>query len=214
MEEKVDTLTPPKFVKSGVVKPRSKAFKDGNWLGTFNLWIVQDKPTPTILYQLRNLKLSFFPNKLDVSVGGHYQAGEDQKGGLREVKEELNKTYDFGKLSFLGRRMFVSPDLKKVMRHYIVDIFMVLDNSPLESYKLQKDEVYAIFFLPIDKLIKVHTVKNYTFKAKGIKNNGENMEVTVKKDSFPYNFDDYHHKIALLAKRFLNKKKKTSILVS
>jgi len=207
MEEKVDTLTPPKFVKSGVVKPRSKAFKNGNWLGTFNLWIVQDKPTPTILYQLRSPSLPFFPNKLDVSVGGHYQAGEDQKGGLREVKEELDKIYDFNELTFLGRRMFVSPDLRKVMRHYIVDVFMVLDNSPLVSYKLQKDEVYAIFFLPIDKLIKVHTVKNYTFKAKGIKNNSEKIEITVKKDSFPYNFDDYHHKIALLARRFLKKEK-------
>jgi len=205
MEEKVDILTPPKFVKSGVVKPRSKAFRDGNWLGTFNLWIVQDKPTPTILYQLRNPKLLFFPNKLDVSVGGHYQAGEDQRGGLREVKEELNKIYKFNELTFLGRRIFVSSDLEKIMRHYIVDVFMVLDNSPLKSYKLQKDEVYAIFFLPIDKLIKVHTVKNYTFKAKGIKNNSEKIEITVKKDSFPYNFDAYHHKIALLAKRFLKK---------
>lgn len=207
MEEKVDILIPPKFVKSGIVKPRSKAFKDDDWLGTFNLWIVQDSPIPTILYQLRNPSLSFFPNKLDVSVGGHYQAGEDKKGGLREVKEELNKIYDFDKLSFLGNRMFVSPDLHKNMRHYIVDVFMVLDNSPLESYKLQKDEVYAIFFLPIDELIKVHSVKNYTFKAKGIKNNSEKIEIAVKKDSFPYNFDNYHYKIALLAKRFLKKEK-------
>ena len=207
MEEKVDTLTPPKFVKSGIVKARSKAFKDGDWLGGFNLWIVQNKFTPTILYQLRSPSLPFLPSKLDVSVGGHYQAGEGQKGGLREVKEELNKTYDFNKLTFLGRKINVSPDLRKVMRHYIIDVFMVLDNSPLKSYKLQKDEIYAIFFLPIDKLIKVHTVKNYAFKAKGIKNNSEKIEITVKKDSFPYNFDAYHYKIALLAKRFLNKEK-------
>jgi len=208
MDENVDILTPPAFKKSGIVKPREQAFNDQNWLGSFNLWIVQDKPTQAILYQMRSPNVRFFPNKLDVSVGGHYKAGEDKKGGLREVKEELNRTYDFNDLKLLGKRIFVSPhDKGNLMRHYVVDVFMVLDNSPLESYKLKKDEVSAVFMLPIDKLIKVHTVKNYTFKASGIKYNGEKMEITVKKDSFVYNFDNYNYKIAFLAKRFIKKEK-------
>lgn len=207
MDEKVDILTPPTFVKSGLVKKRTEAWKNGDWLGSFNLFIIQEKPVPSIIFQLRNPNLNFWPNKLDVSAGGHYQAGEGYEGGLREVKEELGKEYDLNSLTLLGRRIYISPDENKIMRNYVVDVFMTLDNSNISTYKLKKDEVYSIFSLPIDELIKVQTVKEYSFEAKGLMYDGKPTVFTVKKDSFPYNFDDYHLKIPLLAKRFLNKEK-------
>lgn len=85
----------------------------------------------------------------------------------------------------------------------MVDIFITKDNSDLDTYKLELQEVTAIFALPIDKTINTHTDEDYSFKAVGIGNQGSQIEIKVTQSSFPYNWDNYHFKIALLARRFL-----------
>lgn len=201
--EKVDTLLPPDFRKSGKVKRVVDAIRDGDWLGTFNLWILQSKPVPAIVYQQRSPKAGWAPSKLDVTAGGHYEAGESVRQGLREVEEELGKKYAFEQLTCLGRKLNVSPDTKKKVRHTVVDVFMVRDNSGLRSYSLQKDEVHALFVCPVDKLIKAHVEPGYSFIAEGMSNAGKRATIRISQKSFPYNWDNYHFKIALLARRFL-----------
>lgn len=201
--ERVDILLPPTFKKSGKTKALRQAWKNEDWIGTFNLWIVQNKPTPAVVYQQRSPKSSWAPNKLDVTAGGHYKAGEKIYDGLREVKEELGKEYEVKDLTYLGRKLNVSPDIKGRMRKNVVDIFMVLDNSSLETYQLEEAEVYAICACPIKKLIKVHAQKSYHFETQEITSKGEKIKIKVGKDSFPYNWDNYHFKIALLAGRFV-----------
>lgn len=205
--ERVDILLPPTFEKSGETKTLQQAWNDEDWIGTFNLWIIQDKPMPAIIYQIRSPNSSWAPNKLDVTAGGHYNAGERITDGLREVEEELKKNYQMDDLTYLGRKINISLDTKDRMRKNIVEVFFVLDNSPLDSYQLQKTEVYAICACPIEKLIKVHIQKSYQFIIEGVSSNKENIKICVKKDSFPYNWDNYHLKIALLANRFVKGEK-------
>jgi hypothetical protein len=200
--ESFDILTPPTFQKSGIIKPRSQAFTDGDWVGTFNLWIIQSEPTPAIIYQQRGANATWAPSKLDVTAGGHYQAGESIYDGMREVEEELHRTYAIEALTYLGRKLHVSPDVHGLVRHNVVDIFFVTDNAPLESYKIDPQEVYALISCPIEDLIKAHTT-SHSFEAKGFDNEHQPISITVDKESFPYNWDDYHFKIALLAKRYL-----------
>lgn len=201
--EKVDILVPPTFGKSGQVKAITEAWDDEDWIGTFNLWIIQRKPVPSIIYQQRSPKSSWAPKMLDVTAGGHLKAGEEIIDGLREVREELGKDYKGNELLFLGRKLHISPDVKKRMRQNVVYVYIVEDNSPLKSYKLQEEEVYAICSCPIDKLIKVHKDNNFSFVSEGIDNKGSKLDIKVSKDSFPYNWDNYHLKIALLADRFI-----------
>jgi len=204
--EKVDILTPPTFKKSSVIKPRDQAIANGDWIGTFNLWIVQSAPEPSIIYQQRSPSSTWAPNKLDVTAGGHYQAGESIFGGLREVKEELNRIYKKDQLTYLGRKLHISPDVHGFTRHNVVDIFFVTDDSPLESFYLEKEEVFAILSCPIKKLIRVHTEK-IGFIVQALKNDGKKIDVTVTANSFPYNWDNYHFKIALLAEKYLKGEK-------
>ena len=110
MPEIVDTLLPPTFKKSGQTKDRNQAWNDGDWIGSFNLWILQNDPEPAIIYQVRSSKSSWAPNKLDVTAGGHYTAGETIEDGLREVKEELGKDYNFNNLFSLGRKLHIDFD--------------------------------------------------------------------------------------------------------
>ncbi len=205
-EEQVDTLTPPTFARSGIVKGVNQAIKDNDWLGTFNLWIIRTEPEPSIVYQQRGPNSAWEPNKLDVSAGGHYEAGETIHDGMREVEEELGRSYKEDQLTYLGRKLNVSPDTNGYMRHTVVDIFFAIDNSPLDSFTLQKEEVYAICACPIEKLIRAHTQK-FSFETLGLKNDGREINLTVSADSFPYNWDKYHMKIALLANRYLKDEK-------
>ena len=41
------------------------------------------------------------------------------------------------------------------------------------------------------------------FTTKGLTNRGKEIQIKVNKNSFPFNWDNYHFKIALLAERFL-----------
>lgn len=93
MDEKLDILQPPLFFPTGEVKSREQAYRDGNWVGTFNLWVVTNTPEPAIVYQQRGPERSWAPNMLDVTAGGHFLSGEKLTDGLREVEEELGKHY-------------------------------------------------------------------------------------------------------------------------
>jgi hypothetical protein len=203
---KVEILTPPSFKRSGIVKDRREAWSEGAWIGTFNLWIVQDNPKPAIVYQKRGPNIGWAPGKLDVAVAGHYENLETIEEGLREAREELGKDYRFEELTSLGRRLNVGVGADGTFRNTVIDLFMIKDNSPISGYKLQEEEVYAICICPILELIKVHADADYSFKAEGLKFDGSHFEEDVTKESFPYNWDDYHFKMALLASRYLKGK--------
>jgi len=205
--EQVDILLPPKFNKSDIVKSRTQAIADGDWIGSFNLWVVKDSSGPAMVYQQRSQNSTLLPSKLDVTVGGHYQTGERMSEGLREVREEIGKDYEFSQLTPLGRKMFVAPDVQNNMRHNIVDVFILKDNSPLTTYKLQELEVSGIFECPISELLKTHLKKDYSFIAKGYDVHGKETEIKVIKESFPYNWDNYHLKMTYIARAFLEGKK-------
>lgn len=207
-KEKVDILTPPMFQKSGITKSITNAWRDGDWVGTFNLWVFQTLPQPAIVYQQRSSLVTWSPGKLGVAAGGHYQSNEGIIDGLREVKEEIGKKYAFNKLIYCGKRLYVGFDSKNRKRQNVVDIFMVLDNSKIESYKLQKSEVDKICICPIKELIKIYKKDNYRFKVQAMTNQGKLVEIIVDKNSFPLNWDNYHQKMVFLIDKFLKQNSK------
>lgn len=202
MDEKVDILQPPLFTKSGEVKTRAEANRNGDWIATFNLWVVTKEPEPCIVYQQRSPNASWAPGKLDVAAGGHLMAGEDVADGLREAKEELGKTYDFQKLVYLGRKLYVGSNVDGMAKHNVIGVYLVEDDAPLASYALQEKEVFALCVCPVKELLRAHRDASYHFTAQGILANGNATTIDVSKDSFPENYDDYHYKMAVLADRF------------
>lgn len=204
MDEHLDILQPPDFLPSGVVKTRDQAMKDGDWVGIFNLWIVARSPVPSIIYQQRGPDRSWGPNLLDVAVGGHYQASETKLDGLREAEEEVGKHYKEADITYLGRKMHVGESTDSGQKKNIIELYLVEDNSPLESYNLDPKEVHAICSCPVAELLKVHHDPSYSFPVDAIRHDGQPFSLTVRKDSFPHNWDDYHYKIAMLASRYFD----------
>jgi 8-oxo-dGTP pyrophosphatase MutT (NUDIX family) len=207
MDEKVDILLPPTFEPSGIVKTKRQAIEAGDWIGTFNLWIVQRQPVPAMVYQMRSPRSNWAPNKLDVTVGGHYQAGEKLADGLREVQEELGRHFEPQEVTYLGRKIYVGPDTTGRTRNNVVEVYVVEDDSPINSYKLEVAEVYALCVCPLEELLKTHHDSNYSFTTKSINNVGNEAEIQINCNSFPYNWDNYHYKMAVLADRLLKGEK-------
>ena len=205
--DKVDILTPPDFRKTGQVKTAAQAVKDGDWVGVFHLWVIKSKPQPMLLYQIRGSGSPIEPGKLDVTVGGHYQAGETSAQGLREAEEEIGRRYHFKDLTFLGKKLWFGHDRNGNPRQTAVDVFFIQDDSSLSKYHLHPQEVNGLVACPINQLIKVHQNKKYHFTASGLDPQGNNIIVNVSQNSFPYNWDNYHFKITLLAQRFLSGEK-------
>jgi len=202
MDEQVDILQPPLFTPTGEVKGREQAYRDGNWIGTFNLWVVSRNPEPAIIYQQRSPEKTWAPNLLDVTAGGHFQAGEKLTDGLREVDEELGKHYTPEDIVYVGRKLYVGFNTNGTSHNNIIDIYMIEDSAPLASYNLEATEVYAICACPVRELLKAHHDPTYSFSVKALTAKGDEINIKVNKDSFPENWDNYHYKIAVLVDRY------------
>jgi isopentenyldiphosphate isomerase len=90
----------------GHAKRRSLVHRDGDWHRSFHCWLVDTDRVgePWILLQRRALDKATWPGRWDVSVAGHYAAGEGIEGGLREIQEEIGLDVDADRLILAGRR--------------------------------------------------------------------------------------------------------------
>ncbi|HEX9113520.1 MAG TPA: NUDIX domain-containing protein, partial [Nitrospirota bacterium] len=96
-------------LNTGEVIQRDEAHRAGVWHGAFHCLVIAERDgRGYALFQKRSLAKKIAPGKFDVSVGGHYAAGEDAKAaGPREMKEELGLDVRFSELLPVGRRVFV-----------------------------------------------------------------------------------------------------------
>ena len=91
--------------KTGRVAWKSEAHRRGLWHRCFHCWIVApETPSggPYLFVQRRAAGKGTWPNKLDVTVGGHLGAGELALDGLREIEEELGLSVSTEELITLG----------------------------------------------------------------------------------------------------------------
>lgn len=81
------------YEPSGVplgAEPSTAVHLKGLWHRSFHCWVTDTNPDePLALFQRRGANKRDFPNRLDISVAGHYRKGERIEGGLREAREEL-----------------------------------------------------------------------------------------------------------------------------
>jgi NUDIX domain len=203
----IDVLSPNDFSPTGETVPLLEAWRRGLWVPTFNLWIVQRDAAgqPYVLYQLRG-EGRWAAGFLDVAVGGHYEVGERGLDGLREAEEELGKRYAPSDVTFLGRKLYLLDEGDRHLRS-VVDVYIVQDDSPLETFRLQEAELTALYRLPLRDLIDLHEERIESFDAEGISitdgvHQHDRVEVTRAK--FPYNWDHYHRKMAYICRRFLD----------
>ncbi len=195
--ELVDVLAPPDFRPTGKIKRVDEAIASGDWLGVANLWLL--RPGPALLYQLRP-KFGWEPGKLDGSVGGYYRAGESGLDIMREAQEELGWKCAENEVVLLGRHISVGVDSLSRERRLVVSAYMATSDTPLAEFKLDVNEVPAIFEILADDVIRAFKDPNYTFQATGMNCEGERVVRGFSLSDFSYVFGGYHLKVAKIAK--------------
>lgn len=194
--EDIDTLAPPTFEPTGTVKQLSRAIQDGDWVGSINVWLYTRSPEPSIIYQLRSPNKSWEPNKLDVAVGGRYNAGERGLDGLRELREELGIDIPRSDCQYFSRKLNVSRDVHGNENRWLMTIYLAEYKGDIQDMVPQEDEVYGVFQVPIRPLLDVFQGRLESFDVTGIDAHKQPLNYTVTADSFPYNFDDYQQQMA------------------
>lgn len=170
-DEFLDVLTQD-GLPTGQSKRRVEVHRDGDWHRSFHLWIV--KEGRYVLFQRRSERKDLEPNKIDVSVGGHFSVGETLKEVLREPYEELGLDLSPKDLSYLTTRKVERFYGNKTDREF-QEVYVMRCDKRLEDYALNREEVYALYEVPLERAIQLYkegaSVAAAGFDAYGRENN-------------------------------------------
>jgi isopentenyldiphosphate isomerase len=137
----------------GRAKARDDVHRDGDWHRSAHIWIYTSEGR--LLFQRRAPDKDTWPGRLDASVGGHYRAGEDLPGVLREAHEELGVAVDPDELVPLGVRRVVSLEPGVIDRE-IQDIYLLRRDLPLTAYHPDPDEIDGLALLDAEEAARLH----------------------------------------------------------
>ena len=106
-------------------------------------------------------------SKLDVTVGGHYQAGEKPEDCIREIKEELNENVSYDDLIPIGIRQCAATvsQINQVINEFH-RVFLLPIIKELEEYNLTDEEVGSLVEVDIEDTIKILLNKVDTIQGK------------------------------------------------
>src|SRR5215207_4347677 len=137
---------------TGEVAWKSDAHRLGLWHRCFHCWIVApETPSggPYLFVQRRAAEKETWPDRLDVSVGGHLEAGEEALDGLREVEEELGLEVAPRELVPLGTRR-AELEIPAGLDREFQEVFLLVRALSQRDLRLQEEEVAAVVRLRLD----------------------------------------------------------------
>ena len=160
-KEMVDILD-SKGKLTGVVKPKDEAHSSKLWHRSVHVWIYNSKGE--VLIQKRAAMKKSGPGKWDISAAGHVSSGEKTKeSALRELEEEIGIKADPRNLKHVitTKRSMDIKDIKFYEREFCYVYLLKHEKLPT---KLQREEVAAVKFIPIEKFSD--DIKSKKTKAK------------------------------------------------
>ena len=152
MEELFDVLD-ERGAPTGETKARSQVHKEGDWHRSFHLWLVKEKRY--VLLQRRALSKDLEGGKVDVSVGGHFRAGEGLAEVVREVEEELGLFVRPGNLHRLETRQ-VERFYDTATDREFQETYVLRCEQPLEHYYLDCKEVTVLYEVSLEGAVELY----------------------------------------------------------
>lgn len=142
---------------TGIVKSREDAKRDKDFYRIVYLWIYNPK-LRKFLIQRRSMNKETAPNRWDLTVGGHVQAGENSvEAIIRETKEEIGVDISD---DLITRVLEVKPTEKKPK---FKDIYLVIKKVEIDDIKLQLEEVSEVKYFSLDELVDIYNSNNPDF---------------------------------------------------
>lgn len=189
--------------KTGATISRDEAHRTGAWHGAFHCLIMYEHHRkPCVLFQKRSAAKTIAPGKFDVSVGGHYAAGEDAAtAGPREIKEELGLAIPFSGLVSVGRRAFTYCFTPGIIEQEFQDVFLCPCDVGPDGLELQTEEVDAVVELDVDSGISLFSGAARSATAMLV-SPGAGAAVVITVDDFVPSIDNYYLKLLLLVRQY------------
>jgi isopentenyldiphosphate isomerase len=186
---------------TGEVLAKGEAHRRGLWHRCFHCWICGSDPAgPYLLLQRRAATKDTWPGYLDITAAGHLSAGEKTIDGLREIEEELGLKVAPERLVPLGTIKIEQPLPAGCDREFH-EVFLLQDDTPPESLRLQKEEVQSIYRLALDDVDTLYAsgeapAREYT--------QGKASAARIRFTEFVPKNEDYLSQIAEAARQLLS----------
>ncbi len=192
--------------KTGELISRDAAHQSGSWHGAFHCLIIYERGNRGYaLFQQRSVQKKIAPGKYDVSVGGHYAAGEDAAiAGPREIREELGMEVAFSALVPLGLRVFVYCFSPGVRECEFQNVFLLPKEVNLQELVLQREEVDGLLEMEISSGIRFFSGQAGLTECTSRKPDGSLEQVNISPDQFVPCVDNYYLKLLVLAQRYFS----------
>jgi isopentenyl-diphosphate delta-isomerase len=189
--------------KTGTTIARDEAHRTGAWHGAFHCLIIYEHHRrPCVLFQKRSAAKMIAPGKFDVSVGGHYAAGEDAViAGPREIREELGLSVPFSNMVSVGRRVFAYCFMPGIIEQEFQDIFLYPCVGGPGDLVLQAEEVDAVIELDVESGISLFSGSAQRATAMLV-SPGKGTAIVIAADDFVPCVDNYYLKLLLLVRRY------------
>ncbi len=192
--------------KTGQTIERHEAHRTGTWHGAFHCLILYAREgTGYALFQQRSSEKLIAPGAFDVSVGGHYTAGERaEAAGPREIREELGLDIPFDSLLPVGRRVFVYCFTPGVMEYEFQDVFLLPRSLDPGKLALQKEELDGIIEMDVEQGTALFSGKIDSLALSLLRPDGSRETIIVAADDFVPCLDNYYLKLLVLARRYFS----------
>lgn len=148
--------------KSGIVRERGVAHRDGSLHQTVHLWIARQNQDGTydLLLQKRAKNKDCYPGCWDISSAGHVPAGETkERAVLRELSEELgivpkdpSGIRDAGSFRIKFDDVFHGQPFSD---REIAELYVWVQDLDPEKLRLQKEEVTGVRWFPLSKCFEM-----------------------------------------------------------
>ena len=191
----------------GRTKSRLAVHRDGDWHRAFHCWVVnvEAQSSPVTVLQRRSFQKATWPGLWDVSVGGHYVAGEGYEGGLREIEEELGLQVTLDQLVHAGWRKEEVVYANGLIEREVQDVFFLPRAVSIDQLLPDLAEVIEVALVPLGQLLEVARGKRSSLTAPG----GEvtpdrrvrSSARVITTDSLVRRSGDYYAKVGRFAQR-------------
>lgn len=187
---------------------KALAHRTGLWHEAIHCWFIRRDGSRTyLLFQKRGGDKTLFPDYLDITAAGHYQAGEVIRDGVREILEELGHAVAFEDLIPLG----IKIDLGKtdtILNHEFCHVFLYETHLKVPEFTLNPEEVeglveidvqdgLALFSGQVDQVTASGTAWDRTAQI------WKPVEMLVGTGQFIPRIDPYYYKMFINAERYV-----------
>ena len=151
MDEKYDVLN--EFGEfTGKTATRHECHEKGFWHRAVYGFVI-DKNL-NVLLQKRSSGKKLWPNKWDVTVGGHVEAGEfGRQAIIRECREELGIEVKESEVRYLVSSISIYEKNDYINKHFD-ECYLILKDIEISDFKLQKEEVADVKYFSKEELLK------------------------------------------------------------